>query len=94
MNDLLSPHVQDWWKQSFVQGAGLTGRAWPFGRPVFIFGKTPPKHAAEPRDLPHADLEPPQRVEIETTHTSCTNFCVDQSCAYTRSEGPPTLCDA
>ena len=31
-----SPYVQDGWTQNVVQGAGLIGQGWPFGRPYFF----------------------------------------------------------
>ena len=45
-----------------AQKAGLTGQGGSFGRPEY-FGKTPPKHAAEPRDCP-CRPRAPQRVGI------------------------------
>ena len=36
---------------NFLPVVGLTDRRCPFGRP-FVVGKTPPKHAAEPRHCP------------------------------------------
>ena len=46
-----APYLQELLANNFLQDAGLIGRDWVFGRPGF-FGKTPPEHAAEPRDCP------------------------------------------
>ena len=46
-----TPYLQARLAKILQQDAGLIIRGWVFGRLGF-FGKTPPKHAAEPRDCP------------------------------------------
>ena len=57
-----APCMQELAATCFLQDAGLIGRDWVFGRPVFL-GKTPPIHAAEPRDCP-CRPRAPQRAGV------------------------------
>ena len=58
-----SSYVQERPAQNIAQDAGLAGQGWPFGCPTFCLGKTPPTHAAEPRDCP-CRPRAPQRVRV------------------------------
>ena len=50
--------------QDFGQDEGLIGLGDYFGRPVFVFGKTPPQHAAEPRDCSRRHRSPPKGLGL------------------------------
>ena len=70
--NLDSPYVQGHPAKKFVQDAGFIGRGSSLGPPGYL-GKTPPKHAAEPRDClcqPRASQRVGGRIRVRVQVTS------------------------